>query len=141
MLSAGTPMIAGGDEFLRSQKGNSNTYNIDNATNWLNYNWTAEQKNFQVFARSVIAFRANHAAFRPANFYSSEQVRWYQPSGSVEDAGYFQNPNNHALGWWLNGAALGDSAPALYVGYNAWSGDVTFQLPPPPTGKSWMRVN
>ncbi len=64
LLSAGTPMFAGGDEFLRSQNGNANAYNIDTAANFLNFNWTAEQKTFQAFARSVIAFRAQHAALR-----------------------------------------------------------------------------
>jgi len=40
----------------------------------------------------------------------------------------------------MDGGALGDSAPALFIGYNAWSGSVTFQLPSPPAGKSWLRV-
>ena len=140
MLSAGTPLMAGGDEFLRSQNGNNNSYNIDTAMNWLNFNWSSEQKSFQAYARSVISFRANHVALRPANFYNAQQVQWYQPSGAVADAGYFGNPDNHALGWWLNGTALSDSAPALFIGYNAWSGPVTFKLPVPPPGKSWLRV-
>jgi len=140
LLSAGTPMFAGGDEFLRSQGGNQNAYNIDNATNWLNYNWTAEQTAFQAYAHSVVAFRAAHAALRPADFYTAGQVHWYQPSGSIADSAYFSNPDNHALGWWLDGGALGDSAAALFIGYNAWSGDVSFSLPAPPAGKSWVRM-
>lgn len=140
LFSAGTPLFAGGDEFLRSQNGNSNAYNIDSKDNWLQYNWTAEQKAFQSYARSVIAFRVNHAALRPANFYTSQVVQWYQPSGAIADTAYFTNPANHALGWWLNGTALGDSAPALFLAYNAWSGSVSFHLPPPPAGKTWLRV-
>jgi isoamylase len=140
LLSAGTPMFAGGDEFLRSQNGNENAYNIDSSANWLNYNWTAEQKAFQVFAQSLIAFRAAHAALRPADFYTAEQVRWYQPSGDLADNAYFGNSDNHALGWWLDGSTLGDSAAALFIGYNAWSGNVSFTLPAPPAGKSWVRV-
>jgi glycogen operon protein len=140
LLSAGTPMFAGGDEFLRSQGGNQNTYNIDTAANWLNYNWTSEQTAFQTYAHAVIAFRAAHAALRPADFYTADQVHWYQPSGSIADSAYFGNPDNHALGWWLDGSALGDSAPALFIGYNAWSGNVSFSLPAPPAGKSWVRM-
>jgi glycogen operon protein len=140
LLSAGTPMIAGGDEFLRSQNGNSNAYNIDSALNWLNYSWSAEQTAFQAYARSVIAFRLKHVALRPAGFYTPQQVVWYQPSGTLADTGYFGDPDNHAIGWWMDGGALGDSAPALFIGYNAWSGSVTFQLPSPPAGKSWLRV-
>jgi isoamylase len=140
MLSAGTPLMAGGDEFLRSQNGNNNTYNIDSALNWLNYNLSAEQKTFQAFAHALISFRASHVALRPAEYYNAQQVQWYQPSGAVADSGYFGNPDNHALGWSLNGVALGDSAPALFIGYNAWSEGVTFHLPAPPPGKSWLRV-
>ncbi len=35
MLSAGMPMITGGDEFLRTQFGNNNAYNLDSAANWI----------------------------------------------------------------------------------------------------------
>ena len=35
MLSAGTPMIRMGDEFMQTQHGNSNPYNQDNETTWL----------------------------------------------------------------------------------------------------------
>jgi len=140
LLSAGTPMFAGGDEFLRSLGGNENAYNIDTAINWLNYTWTPEQTAFQAYAHSLISFREAHAALRPADFYTSDQVTWYQPSGDIADTGYFTNPDNHALGWQLNGVALGDSAAALFIGYNAWSGTVSFNLPAPPSGKSWVRV-
>jgi glycogen operon protein len=37
MLSMGVPMIVGGDEFMRSQGGNNNTYCHDNEINW--YDW------------------------------------------------------------------------------------------------------
>jgi glycogen operon protein len=37
LLSMGVPMIVGGDEHLRTQNGNNNTYCQDNALNW--YNW------------------------------------------------------------------------------------------------------
>ena len=51
-----------------------------------------------------------------------------------------KSPDNHAIGWWLNGASLGDAAPALFIAYNAWSGPVTFTLPAPPNGRHWVRV-
>ena len=135
-LNAGTSMFAGGGGFLRSQNGNNNAYKIDTAANWLNYNWTAEQKAFHAYAQSLIAFRKNHAALRPADFYTAQQLQWYQPAGAQADTAYFTNPDNHAIGWWLNGTALGDTSPALFIAYNAWSGAVTFNLPAPPPGKS-----
>ncbi len=87
-----------------------------------------------------IAFRNNHVALRPANFYNAQQVQWYQPSVNIADGAYFSNPDNHAIGWWLNGSSLGDGSPALFIGYNAWSGPVNFHLPAPPPGKTWSRA-
>ena len=37
MLSMGVPMMVGGDEFMRSQAGNNNTYCHDNDINWFNW--------------------------------------------------------------------------------------------------------
>jgi isoamylase len=34
-LSAGVPMIQGGDEMLRTQQGNNNAYNLDDSAMWL----------------------------------------------------------------------------------------------------------
>ncbi|MDC0165483.1 glycogen debranching protein GlgX [Synechococcus sp. AH-558-M21] len=38
MLSMGVPMIVAGDEFMRSQGGNNNTYCHDNEINWFDWN-------------------------------------------------------------------------------------------------------
>jgi glycogen operon protein len=140
MLSAGTPMMTGGDEFLRSLNGNNNPYNLDTAANWLNYNLASGQKAFLTFARRLLEFRAEHAALRPADFYTAGQLQWFRPDGGSADAAYFDNPDNHAIAWLIEGADFQDPAAAVYVAYNAWSGDVSFQLPPPPTGKKWFRA-
>ncbi|KFA91687.1 isoamylase [Archangium violaceum] len=148
MLSAGTPMFNGGDEFLRTQYCNNNVYNLDSSANWLNYSLSTDQANFKTFAQRLIAFRKAHPALRPANFYSSvdnnsnvmEQMRWFQPSGAVADTAYMGNGNNHSLAWRIDGTELGDSASAIYVAYNGWSGAVNFSLPWPGNGKQWYRV-
>jgi glycogen operon protein len=43
MLSAGTPMMTGGDEFLRTLQGNNNPYNVDSIANWVNYSLDSNQ--------------------------------------------------------------------------------------------------
>ncbi|MFE8604261.1 alpha-amylase family glycosyl hydrolase [Archangium violaceum] len=148
MLSAGTPMFNGGDEFLRTQYCNNNVYNLDSSANWLNYSLSTDQANFKTFAQRLIAFRKAHPALRPANFFSSvdnngnvmEQMRWFQPSGAVADTAYMGNGGNHSLAWRIDGTELGDSASAIYVAYNGWSAAVNFSLPWPGTGKQWYRV-
>lgn len=148
MLSAGTPMMTGGDEMLRGINCNNNPYNLDSSANWLNYSLNSDQTNFKTFTQRMIAFRKAHPALRPANFFSSvdnnanvmEQMRWFQPSGAVADSTYMGNGGNHALAFRIDGTEFGDSAAAIYVAYNGWSGAVNFTLPWPFNGKQWYRV-
>ncbi|MFD1663570.1 glycogen debranching protein [Streptomyces caeni] len=148
MLSAGTPMTTGGDEYLRSLNCNNNPYNLDSSANWLTTSLTADQSTFRTYAQRLIAFRKAHPALRPATFYSASdgngngmgQLDWFTPAGNAPDGTYWGDPNNHALAWRYDGTELGDPSSAIYVGYNGWSGDVDFTLPSPGPGKSWYRV-
>lgn len=148
LLSAGTPMISGGDEFLRGINCNNNPYNLDSSANWLNYTWNADQTTFNGFAKRLIAFRKAHPALRPLDFYSGAdnngnglaQLAWFKPDGGTPDSAYFNDANNRAIAWRIDGSELGDSASALYIAYNGWSGNVNFTLPYPGAGKNWYRV-
>ena len=148
LLSAGVPMFNGGDEFLRTQFGNNNAYNLDSAANWLDWSWDSHESNFRTFTQRLIAFRKAHPALRPQNFYAAsdtngnvmEQLRWFKPDGGVADSAYFTNGNNHAIAWRIDGTEFGDSASAIYIAYNGWSGNVNFTLPWPGAGKQWYRV-
>ncbi|WP_224364606.1 isoamylase [Hyalangium versicolor] len=148
MVSAGTPMLTGGDEFLRTQYCNNNAYNLDSDKNWLNYTLDADQTNFKTFTQRLIAFRKAHPALRPLNFYVAtdtngnvmEQHRWFKPDGNVPDSAYFENGDNHAIAFRVDGTEFGDTASAIYVAYNGWSGSVNFVLPWPGNGKRWYRV-
>jgi glycogen operon protein len=140
MLSAGTPLMMGGDEYLRSLHCNNNAYDVDSVANWLDYGWTSEQSNFNAFVQGMIAFRKTHAALRPLDFYSSAQLVWWTPAGTTPDANYFNSGTNHAIAYQLNGTVLGDSYSSLFVAYNGWSGSVNFTLPAPGNGMNWYRV-
>jgi glycogen operon protein len=148
MLSAGTPMLTGGDEDLRSLNCNNNPYDLDSVGNWLNYDWTTDQTNFRSFAARMIAFRRAHPALRPQTWYSAAggtdggtaQLQWYTPAGTVADPAYWNNAGNHAIAWQLDGSAFGDPVSSIYIAYNGWSGSVDFILPSPGSGKSWYRV-
>ena len=139
MLSAGTPMMQGGDEYMRSLQCNNNAYNLDSTANWLNYSWSTDQSNFYNFAQRLIAFRKAHPALRPVTWYTSSQVVWYEPSGTVADSTYWNNTSNYAIAYTVNGSSFGDGN-SMYIAYNGWSGSVTFTLPAPPTGTQWYRV-
>lgn len=148
-LSAGVPMITGGDEFLRSQRCNNNPYNLDSPANWLDDRLTPEQRDFRRFARRMLNFRRRHPALRPATWYAAddrngdvmEQLRWFTPEGVPPTTGYWQNPDNHAIAWRIDGTEFGDPAPAIYVAYNGWAGPVDFALPwPGRHATGWHRV-
>ncbi|MDP3673303.1 MAG: isoamylase [Telluria sp.] len=148
LLSAGVPMLVGGDEALRSLNCNNNPYNLDSSANWLGWTRNTDQNNFEEFSKRMIAFRKAHPALRPANFYSSidnngnvmEQLRWFKPSGAVADSAYFNDTANHAIAWRVDGSEFGDSSSAIYVAHNAWSAQVNFTLPWAGSGKNWYRV-
>jgi len=140
MLSAGTPLMMGGDEYLRSLQCNNNAYNVDSVANWLNYSWTGDQNNFNAFVQGLIAFRKAHAALRPPSFYSSSQLSWWTPAGAMADWTYMTSGSNHAIAYQFNGSLLNDNSSSIYVAYNGWSSDVNFTLPAPGDGTSWYRV-
>lgn len=139
MLSAGTPLMEGGDEHLRSVACNNNPYNVDSPGNWLSYSWTTDQSNFYNFAQRAIAFRKAHPALRPATWYTSSEVEWWEPSGVQATSSYWNAGTNYSIAYTINGADFGDTN-SMYIAYNGWSGSVTFTLPPPPTGTNWYRV-
>src|SRR6201999_3386997 len=54
LLSQGVPMIAGGDEFARSQRGNNNGYCQDNELTW--YDWKLDESRVRLmeFTRKMV---------------------------------------------------------------------------------------
>ncbi|MGA9873841.1 MAG: glycogen debranching protein GlgX [Rhodococcus sp. (in: high G+C Gram-positive bacteria)] len=66
LLSAGVPMILGGDEIGRSQQGNNNAYCQDNELSW--FDWSGADTDLQEFTAHLIALRRDHPALRPTWF-------------------------------------------------------------------------
>jgi isoamylase len=148
MLSAGTPMVTGGDEYLRSLHGNNNPYNLDSIANWLNFNWNQDQKIFNTFFKRLIAFRKAHPSLRPVDFYvgtdtngnGMEQLSWFKADGTSADNTFFNDPNQHAIAYRIDGTEFKDPSSAIYIAYNGWYQDVTFKLPSAGKTKRWYRV-
>lgn len=148
MLSAGVPMITGGDEMYRTQQGNNNPYNLDSPGIWLNWGDLLTNKNLHDFTRRIIHFRRDHPALRPAEFFVGvdrnnnglKDLTWYRDNGQEPDGDYFDNPNNHFLAYRIDGTEFGDGVGSIYVGYNGWSGDVNVTLPANAPDKTWHRV-
>ena len=93
-LSAGTPMLLGGDEFGRTQKGNNNAYCQDTEVSW--FDWSLARKNAELlrFCRRLIQFRKENPVFRRPAFFAGKPVlpddqepdlRWFDGSGNPPD--------------------------------------------------------
>ena len=58
LLSQGTPMLTAGDEMGRTQQGNNNAYNQDNAISWLD--WKSADEDLIGFTAHLIHLRKKH---------------------------------------------------------------------------------
>jgi isoamylase len=68
LLSQGVPMILGGDEMLRTQKGNNNAYCQSNEVSWLDWRLLEKNSDMHRFVTRMIGFRKSHPALMRRNF-------------------------------------------------------------------------
>ncbi len=131
LVSRGVPMLLGGDEFRRTQRGNNNAYCQDNEISW--YDWTLLPRNRELFrfVQGVIAFRARHPVLSREQFYTSQEVDWFNPAGVYPD----WNAPERTLGCRIHTHEEGEHDLCLL--FNAGSEAVEFHLPAPPSATGW----
>jgi len=148
MVSQGVPMILGGDEFGRTQKGNNNAYCQDNEISWLD--WTLLEKNAELFrfARQAIHFRRRHPALRRHSFLvgrsdgtdAVRDISWHGKRAGEPD----WSPESRLLAFLLGGApnlTLADEDDDdIYVVFNMGHEAEICELPPPRPGRRWFRA-
>lgn len=130
-LSRGVPMLLGGDEFRRTQRGNNNAYCQDNDLAW--YDWTRLEQNRELFrfVKGMIAFRTRHSVLSREHFYTAQDVDWFTLTGISPD---WAAPTR-TLGWRIK--AHNQGGQDLCVLWNADSEMVEFCVPAPPSATSW----
>jgi glycogen operon protein len=119
-LSNGTPMFRAGDEFMQTQGGNSNPYNQDNETSWLDWDRLQTHQDIFRFFKLMIAFRKGHPSLCRSRFWR-EDIRWYG-IGPAVDMSY----PSHSLAFCLHGASQNDVD--IYVMINAYWEDLPFHI-------------
>jgi glycogen operon protein len=147
LFSAGTPMLLGGDELLRSQRGNNNAYCQDNDISWFDWRLAEQNADFLEFVRRAIAFTRTHAVLQRRTFFSGKDasndgrpdIHWYGRDLGPPEWG---NPNLRTLAYQLDGAeAETHAAPyLLFVVLNADWQLAPVRIPPPGDGRNWHRV-
>ncbi|MBA2667167.1 MAG: glycogen debranching protein GlgX [Trueperaceae bacterium] len=149
LLSQGIPMLLGGDELGRTQRGNNNAYCQDNEISW--YDWTqdAEQASFHDFVAALVSFRRAHPVFRRRTFLEGSvvaegwrDVSWWQCEGRLMEVDDWERDG--AIGKLLHGGGLKEPTATgeqrvddsfLVVCQNRRSGP--FVLPPVPSAAGW----
>ncbi len=111
MLSNGTPMFRMGDEFMQTQGGNTNPYNQDNETSWLDWNRRSECGEIFHFVKQMIAFRKAHPSISRSRFWRDD-IKWYGTGHLVD-----MSPPSQQLAYCLHGSSQNDGD--LYVMINA----------------------
>ncbi|MDR0320353.1 MAG: glycogen debranching protein GlgX [Treponema sp.] len=148
MVSLGTPMLLGGDEFARTQNGNNNAYCQDNELSW--YDWSLVENNAGLFrfVKEMIAFRLRHPGFMRPEFYTGRggdyraipDISWFDEKGVMSDwekIGYF-------LALRIDGSkaeTLADRDDSdFFIMFNASTDLQNFVVSEPLSKKEWIRV-
>ena len=130
LLSRGVPMMLAGDEVRRTQGGNNNAYNQDNATSWFDWSLTAARGGLLRFVQRLIAFRKAHPALWQPAFYSGatdergiSDISWH---GTKLNAPGFGDAEARTLACTIGGV---QGTPDLHVAMNMFWEPLDFELP------------
>jgi isoamylase len=157
-LSQGVPMINGGDELSRTQKGNNNAYCQDNAISWYDWNLDKEQKLFLEFVQKIVQIRKAHPVFTRTKFFTGKKVgksiakdiSWISPNGrDMTQAEWgWTTPFVRSIGLRLSGDAIDDidddgrpiQGNTILLLINAHYEKVPFILPAHKKGTRWEPI-
>ena len=130
LISRGVPMLLGGDEFRRTQRGNNNAYCQDNETNWYDWSCLERHSEFLRFTRGLIAFRREHPILSKEQFYTGVDIHWFAAQGGLPD---WADPKEKRFACLIQE----DEQQALCLVFNAGSDAIDFSLPPVPAETRW----
>jgi len=152
LLSQGVPMLLGGDELGRTQRGNNNAWCQDNETSWFDWELDDRRRELLEFTKRLIDLRRRHPVFRRTRFLNGDPFKsdlpdawWFRPDGRPMNQNDWHDPETRKLGVFLNGDELGRVDPrgepvvddSFVVLVNASPDPVVFKLPPRRFGRSW----
>jgi glycogen operon protein len=147
LFSSGTPMILGGDEIMRTQRGNNNAYCQDNEISW--FHWDEGKRNSEIFDffKKAIAFEKKYPILQRRKFFLGKDL----DADHIPDMAWFGNdlgrpnwedPELRTLCYQLDGGEE-ESELGHYHLFFILNADFHLQficLPEPGEGRKWYRV-
>ena len=147
LFSSGTPMILGGDEFARSQRGNNNAYCQDNEINW--FDWSLLERNAEIFDffQRAIAFTRRFPVLQHRKFFLGKDhddddvpdLTWFAPDLGKPQ---WHDANGRTLCFQLDASEDGSrlGVDRLFFILNPNYEAQWVQLPPLEGGSAWHRA-
>ena len=129
-IARGVPMLLGGDEFRRSQRGNNNAYCQDNELGWTDWTLLDQHQTLYQFTRTLIALRREHPVLSRDQYYNDHEIHWFGADGGLPD---WNNPGARSLACMLHE----DDGAALLLLFNSGDATVEFCLPGG-AGQTWQ---
>ena len=151
LLSQGTPMLLGGDEFGRTQQGNNNAYCQDSDISWFDWNMGEAGRKLLAFTQRVIQLRRDYPMLRRSRFLTGEHdkqldirdVVWVNANGGEMTDVDWESNWLRCFGVVLDGRARktaiarhGEDDSVLII-MNSYEGSVDFKLPHTTAGPRW----
>ena len=148
LLSIGTPMLLGGDEFRRTQRGNNNAYCQNNEISWYDWSMTETHAGILRFTAELAAFRMRHPALRRPEFFTGQDsdfnaipdITWFDESGKSPDWARIER----RIAARIDGSKADIIADRddndFFLIFNAAEESAVFKLCPAPLARRWYRV-
>ena len=138
LLSQGVPMILGGDEFARTQRGNNNAYCQDNELSWIDWSLADLHREQIDFVMQLCELRRSRLWLRRDTFLkgssrvgSAKDVSWLHPAGREMQPADWDDAAQRCIGVHLGAASIARDAGGYDVLtlFNANDRAVDFVLP------------
>jgi isoamylase len=165
LFSQGVPMLCGGDEIGRTQKGNNNAYAQDNEISWYSWDLDDRAKALLDFTRRLVEVRRQHPNLHRRKFFqdrtidpgskrqreingrSVQDITWLRPDGNEMTPEEWHQGWVRCIGLELNGRTLDDvngvgepiSDETYLILLNPHHEPIKFYMPRKP-GSAWEIV-
>jgi glycogen operon protein len=161
LCSQGVPMICGGDEIGRTQKGNNNAYAQDNEISWIDWDIDEHRQMLLDFTRRLVALRREHPNLHRRKFFQDRSIdpatpqrrvdgreerdiTWLRPDGGDMTPEEWNAGWVRCIGLLLNGRTLDDVNPvgepirdeSFLMLFNPHHEPILFYMPRRP-GTAW----